>query len=91
MIDHIYNIDTWNIRKQVVGYIMSLKMNRGVKLKAKGCAQGCHHRIFNDVLESSSDLLQCNTHKGCCVLNATDYNYRLRSVIGRENDSEVMK
>ena len=91
MIDHIYNIDTWNIRKQVVGYIMSLKMKRGSKLEAKGCAKGCYHRIFNNVLESSSDLLQSNTHKGCCVLNATDYNYKLRSVIGQEDDSNVIK
>ena len=40
MIDHNYNTDTWNIRKQVVGYIMSLKRKRGAKLKAKGCAEG---------------------------------------------------
>ena len=66
MIDHIYNIDTWNIRKQVVEYIMSLKRKRGAKLKAKGCVEGRYHRIFNNVLESSSDLLQSNTHKGCC-------------------------
>ena len=25
IIDHNYNIDTWNIRKEVIGYIMSLK------------------------------------------------------------------
>ena len=57
MIDHNYNIDTWNIRKQVVGYIMFLKRKQGVKLKAKGCTQGCYDRIFNNVFESSSDLL----------------------------------
>ena len=90
MIDHIYNIDTWKIRKQVVEYLMSLKRKRGAKLKAKGCAEGRYHRVFNNVLESSSDLLRSNTHKGCCVLNATDYNYKLRSVIGREDGSKVM-
>ena len=70
---------------------MSLKRKRGAKLKAKGCAEGRYHRIFNNVLESSSDLLRSNTHKGCCVLNATDYNYKLRSVIGRKDDSKVTK
>ena len=70
---------------------MSLKRKRGAKLKEKGCAEGRYHRIFNNVLESSSDLLRTKTHKGCSVLNATDYNYKLRSVIGREDDSKVMK
>ena len=27
MFDNIYNIDTWNIRRQIIGYIMSLKKN----------------------------------------------------------------
>ena len=31
MIDHNYNIDTWNINEQVVGYIMSLKRKRRAK------------------------------------------------------------
>ena len=70
---------------------MSLKRKRGAIFKAKGCTEGRYHRIFNNVLESSSDLLQTNTHKGCCVLNATDYNYKLRSVIGREDTYSVMK
>ena len=70
---------------------MFLKRKRGAKLKAKGCTEGRYHRIFNNVLESSSDLFQSNTHKGCCVLHAVDYNYKLRSVIGREDDSKVMK
>ena len=91
MIDYNYNIDTWNIRKQVAGYSMSLKRKRRAKLKAKGCAEGRYHHIFNNVLESSSELLRSNTHKGCCVLNTTDYNYKLRSVIGREDDPKVTK
>ena len=91
MIDHNYNIDTWNIRKQVAGYIMFLKRKRRAKLKAKGCAEGCYHRIFNHVLESSSNLVQSNTHKGCCVLDTTNYNYKLRSVLGREDDSKTTK
>ena len=83
MFDHNYNIDTCDIRRQIVGYIMSLKRKRGAKLKAKGCTEGRYDRIFNNVLESNSDLLQSNTHKVYCMLNATDYNYKLRSVIGK--------
>ena len=82
MFDHNYNIDTCDIRRQIVGYIMSLKRKQGAKLKTKGYAEGYYHRIFNNVLESSSNLLQTNTHRGCSVLNTTDYNYKLRSVIG---------
>ena len=91
MFDHNYNIDTCDIRRQLVGYIMSLRRKRAAKLKAKGCAEGRYHRMFNNVLESSSDLLRTNTHKGCSVLKATDYNYKLRNVIGREDNSSVMK
>ena len=47
--------------------------------------------MFNNVLTSDSDLLQSNTYKRCCVLNTTEYNYKLRSVIGREDESKVTK
>ena len=70
---------------------MFLKRKRRVKLKAKKYAEGCHHHMFNNVSEPSSKLLQSNTHKGCCVLNDTGYNDKIRSVIGWENDSKVMK
>ena len=70
---------------------MSLKRKRGSKLKAKGCVEGCYHRMFNNVLESSSDLLITNTHKDCSVLKVMDYNYKLRSVIGREDNYSVTK
>ena len=91
MIGHNNNIYTWNVKNRLVGYIMALKRKRGAKVKAKGCAEGCYHCMFNNMLESSPDLLQTNTHKGCSVLNATDYNYKLRSVIGRENKYSVTK
>ena len=91
MFDNNYNIDTLHIRKQVVGYIMSLKRKQKIKLKANSCAEDKYHLIFNNVLISSFILLQSNTHKGCCVLNTTNYNFKLRSVIGRENDSKVKK
>ena len=70
---------------------MSLKRKRGAKLKTKGCAEGCYRFIFNNVLESSSDLLRASTHKGCSMLTATDYNYKLRSVIGQEENYNVTK
>ena len=35
MIDHKYNIYTWNIKTQLVGYTMVLKRKRGAKVKAK--------------------------------------------------------
>ena len=62
-----------------------------MKLKTKECTEGRCHHIFNNVLESSSKLLRSNTHKGCCVLNTTDYNYKLRSVIEREDNSKITK
>ena len=91
MFDNNYNIDSWNVRRQVVGYIMSLKRKHRIKLKTKGYEEDQYHLIFNNVLISSSDLLQSNAHKGYCVLNTMDYNYKLRSVIGREDDSKVTK
>ena len=47
--------------------------------------------MFNNVLPSDSDLLCTNTHKGCCVVNTNEYNYKLRSVIGQEDKSKVTK
>ena len=91
MFDHNYIVDTCDIRRQLGRYIMAPKRKRGAKLKAKGCAEGCYHHMFNNMLESSSDLLRTNTHKGCSVLTATDYNYELRSVIGQEDNYNVTK
>ena len=91
IIGHNYNIDTWNIRKQVLGYIISRKRKQRAKLKAKVCTKGCYHHIFNHILGSSCNLLQSNTQRGCCVLDTTGYNYKVRSVIRRENDSKVTK
>ena len=91
MIDHNNNIDTWNTQKQVVGYIMFLKRKQRAKFTVKGCAESRYHRIFNHKTESSSDLIQSNTHKGYRMLNTTDYNYKLRSVLGQEDDSTANK
>ena len=81
MIDQNANVDTWNIRKQVVGCIMFLKTKRRAKLKAKGCTEGRYYRIFNHKIKSSLALVHSNTHKGCRMLNTNDYNYKLRSVL----------
>ena len=70
---------------------MSMNRKRGAKLKAKGYTEGRYHCIFNNVLESSSDLLRTNTHMGCYVLTATNYNYKLRSVIGQADNYNVTK
>ena len=63
MFDNNYNIDTWNIRRQVVGYIMSLKRKRRMKLKANNHEEDKYHLIFNKVLTTNSNRLQSNTHK----------------------------
>ena len=86
-----YNIGTWNISRQVVGYIMSLKRKEKMKLKANSHKDNKYHLIFSNVLTSDSDFLQSNTHKGWCVLNATECNYKLRSVIGQEDEFKVTK
>ena len=70
---------------------MFLKRKQRVKLKAKGCVKGSYHYIFNHKMESSSDLVQSNTYECCSMMNTTDYNYKLSSVIGRENDSTPNK
>ena len=68
---------TWNIRRQVVGYIMSMKRKGRMKLKADSPEEGKYHLMFNNLLPSDSDLLQTNTHKGCCMMNAIEYNYKI--------------
>ena len=87
--NHYNNIN--NIRRQVVGYIMSMKRKRRTKLKTWSPEQDKYHIMFNNVLPSDSDILCTNTHKGCCLLNANEYNYKLRSVIGKEDVSKVTK
>ena len=91
MTDYNHSINTGNIRRQVVGYIMSLKRKIRMKLKGYSPEEDKYHFMFNNVLPSDSDLLRNNTHKGCCIMNANKYNYKLRSVIGREDEYEVTK
>ena len=91
MIDYNHSSNTDNIRKQVTGYIMSMKRKRRMKLKAYNSREGKYHLMFNNVLPFDSDLLQTNTHKGCCMMNTNEYNYELRSVIGKEDEYKVTK
>ena len=89
----VYNnsSNTGNIRRQVIGHIMILKRKQRTKLKANSHEENKYYLMFNNPLSSDSDLLRSNTHKGCCVLNANEYNYKLRSVIGQEDESKVTK
>ena len=89
MIDYNYSNNTNNIRRQVVQYVMSMK--RKIKIKIKVCSpeEDTYHLRFNNVLPCDSDRLRTNTHKGCCMLNANEYNYKLRSIIGQEDESKV--
>ena len=67
MIDYNHSNNTNNIRRQVVGYIMSLKKKRRTQLAACSPEQDKYHLMFSNVLPCDSDLLCTNTHKGCCL------------------------
>ena len=82
MIDYNHSINLGNIRTKVVRYIMSLKRKQRMKLNAYSHQENKYHLMFNNLLSYDSDLLRTNTHKGCCMLNANEYNFKLRSVIG---------
>ena len=70
MIDYNHSSNILNFKRQIVGYIMSLKRKRRKKLKANSPKDNKHHLMFNNVLSLDSDLLRSNTHKECCMLNA---------------------
>ena len=70
---------------------MSLKRKRRMKIKSNSHEEDTYHIMINNVLTSDYDLLQSNTHKRCCVLNTTEYNYKLRSVIRQKDESKVTK
>jgi len=64
-------------------------VSRLAKVKAKGCAH--YDRKFNHEFESSSHIVTLCFHVGSYVMNALDYKYKLRSVIGREDDFTANK
>ena len=70
---------------------MFLKRKRSGKVKAKGCTEGHYHQDFNHEIESNSHLVPSCVHAGSCVINVMDYKYKLRSVIGREDDFTANK
>ena len=70
---------------------MFLKRKQSVKVKAKECAKGRYCREYNHKMESSSHLVPSCTHVVSCVMNAMNYNYKLRSVIGREDNYTINK
>ena len=70
---------------------MSLKRKRRMKLKLNSHEEGKYHLMITNVLTSDSNLSRSNTHKGWCVLIATGYNYKLRSVVGREDKYKFTK
>ena len=86
---HYNNIN--NILRQVIGYIMSMKRKQRTNLKAQYRERDKCQLMFNNVLSSDSDILCTDTHKGCCLLSTNEYSYKLRSVIGREDESKVTK
>ena len=85
--NHYNNIN--NTQRQVIGYIMSIKRKWRNNLKARYQEQDKFHLMYNNVLPSDYDLFCTSTHKGCCLLNANEYNYKLKSVIRQEDVSEV--
>ena len=91
MIDYNHSINSGSIKGQAVEYIMPLKRKQRTKLKAYSPEENKYHLMFNNLLSSDSDLLQTNTHKGCCMLDVNECNYKLMSVIGREDESKVTK
>ena len=91
IIDYNHHNIINNVQRQVVGYIMPMKRKRRTILKSPYQERNVYQLMFNNVLPSNSDLLHINTHKGCSLLNANEYNHKLRSVIGREHVSEVTK
>ena len=93
VIDQTTNNDTWDIRKQTLGYIMFLKRKLSGEMKAKGCAEDRHHQEYNHEVESSSHIVPSYSLVGSCITNAMDYNfnYKPRSVVGREDDCTANK
>ena len=70
---------------------MFLKRKSSRKVKAKGCAKGRYCREYSHKVESSSHIVPSYAHVGSCVTNSMDYNYKLRSVIGQEDNFTVKK
>ena len=53
------------------------------------CRGHHHHQKFNHKLVLSSHNITSCLHVGFYVMNALDYNYKLRNIIGQEDDCTV--
>ena len=70
---------------------MLLKKEQNAREKTKGCAEGHYHPKFNHKLVLSSHIVTSCLYLGSYVMNTFDYNYKLKSVIGQENDFTTNK
>ena len=70
---------------------MFLKRKQRAMMKAKRCAEGHYHQIFNHKIESSSHLVQSCAHKGCYMMNTMNYHHKLMSVIGQKDEFTANK
>ena len=94
LIDRTTNNNTWDIRKQTLGYIMFLRRKQSRKVKAKRCAKGRHNQKCNQEMESSSYIVPSYAPVGSFLTNNVmdyNFNYKLRSVIGREDNFTTNK
>ena len=76
-----------------LGYIMLLKRKWKREVKGNWCAKGRPHRECNNEVESSSLIVSPYVVMGSCLMNVMDYNfnYKLRSVVGWEDDFTANK
>ena len=70
-----------------------MKSKQSRKMRVKGCAEGHHHRECNHKVELSLHIIPSYALMGSCLMNVMDYNfnYKLRSVVGREDDFTANK
>ena len=63
---------TWDIRKQVLGYLMFLKRNQSGKMKARGCTNGRPQQKYITKEEPSSPTVPLYALIGLCLIDAMD-------------------
>ena len=63
---------TWDIQKQMLGYLMFLKRKRSEKMKRRRCADGCPQRNYITKEESNSPTVSLYALMGSCVMDALD-------------------
>ena len=63
---------TWDIRKQVLGYLMFLKRKQSGNIKVRGYANGRSQREYITKDESSSPTVSLCALMGLCLMDAID-------------------